>query len=153
MKKNYISILITNFNKEKFLKNSLKSVCNQKFKDYEIILFDDCSTDNSRRIIKKFKKIKLIENKNKINKSPPLNQINGIYKAFKKSKGNIICLMDADDYFNINKLKQVNLKFKKNKHISSLYNLPDTLDKNFSIKKKNFFIFYGQQYFQQVAFL
>ena len=99
MKKNLISILITNYNKEKFLKQSLKSVCNQNFKNYEIILYDDCSTDNSISIIKKFKKIKLIKNYKRSKKSSPLNQIKGILEAFKKSKGNIICLMDSDDFF------------------------------------------------------
>ena len=63
-KKVLISIIITNYNKERYLNNSLKSVSNQKFKNYEIVLFDDCSTDNSINIIKKFKKIRLIR-KNK----------------------------------------------------------------------------------------
>ena len=65
MKKNFISILITNFNKEKFLNNSLKSVLNQTFSNYEIIIFDDASTDNSVEIIKRYKKVKLILNKSK----------------------------------------------------------------------------------------
>ena len=41
MKNNFISILITNYNKEKFLNKSLKSVLNQTYSNYEIILFDD----------------------------------------------------------------------------------------------------------------
>ena len=103
--KNYISILITNYNKEKFLDKSLKNVCNQNFKNYEIIVFDDCSTDRSVDIIKKYKKVRLIVNKSKNKKnSGPLNQINGIIESFKKSKGNIICLLDADDYFKKNNL-------------------------------------------------
>ena len=97
--KNYISILITNYNKENFLNRSLKKVCDQRFKNYEIILFDDCSNDNSIKIIKKFKKIRLISNKHKKKKSGALSQINGIIECFKKSKGNIICLLDADDSF------------------------------------------------------
>ena len=58
MKNNFISILITNYNKEKFLKKCLNSIKNQNYKNYEVILFDDCSTDNSLKIIKDFKKIK-----------------------------------------------------------------------------------------------
>ena len=65
MKNNFISILITNYNKEKFLNSSLKSVLNQTFSNYEIILFDDSSTDNSIKIIKRYKKVKLIINKHK----------------------------------------------------------------------------------------
>ena len=65
MKKNFISILITNYNKEKFLNNTLKSVLHQTYFNYEIILFDDSSTDNSIKIIKRYKKVKLIINKYK----------------------------------------------------------------------------------------
>ena len=61
-----ISILITNFNKEKFLKNCLNSVYRQNLKNFEIILFDDCSNDNSLKIIKNIK-IKLILNKKFLN--------------------------------------------------------------------------------------
>ena len=59
----FISILITNYNKSKFLKISLHSLKKQNYKNFEIIIFDDCSTDNSLEIIKKFKKINLITNK------------------------------------------------------------------------------------------
>ena len=99
MKNNFISILITNYNKEKFLNNTLKSVLNQNYSNYEIILFDDSSTDNSINIIKRYKKVRLIINKFKKKNSPPLNQINGIINCFRKSKGNIICLLDGDDCF------------------------------------------------------
>lgn len=61
-KKNYkISILITNYNKSQFLNKSLNSILNQDYKNYEIILYDDCSTDDSLNIINKYKKIKLIK--------------------------------------------------------------------------------------------
>ena len=54
-KENFISILITNYNKEKFIRNSIKSILNQNYKNYEIILFDDCSSDNSLKLINSFK--------------------------------------------------------------------------------------------------
>lgn len=136
MKKNFISILITNYNKDKFLRNCLKSLKNQNFKNYEVIIFDDCSTDNSLNIIRSFSKFKLIKNKKKINLSAPLNQINGILKAFDKSRGNIICLLDSDDYFKKDKLKIIDNKFKK-ENISSLYNFPITDKIKFEFKNKN----------------
>ena len=55
MKHNLISILITNFNKSFFLEKSLRSIKHQNYKKYEIIIFDDASTDNSMEIIKKYK--------------------------------------------------------------------------------------------------
>ena len=98
-KEEFISIIITNFNKEKYLVKSLNSLFNQNYKNFEIILFDDCSTDNSINIIKKFKKIKIIKNNKKKFTTGPLNQIYGILKAFSISKGNLVCLLDSDDKF------------------------------------------------------
>ena len=63
--KKLISILISSFNKEKFIKKTLRSVFNQSYKNYEVIVFDDNSTDDSIRINKKFPKVKIIRNKKK----------------------------------------------------------------------------------------
>ena len=116
--------MITNFNKDKFLKKTLSSIVNQNFKNYEIILFDDASTDNSLAIIKKFKKVKLIKNLNVNNsKSPPLNQVKGIIEAFKLSKGNIVCLLDSDDIYTKNKLKRIHSYFKINVNKKFVVNL------------------------------
>tara|TARA_B100000795_G_C22728202_1_gene410298 strand:+ start:186 stop:1067 length:882 start_codon:yes stop_codon:yes gene_type:complete len=135
--KNYISILITNYNKEKFLKKSLSSVVSQSFKNYEIIFYDDASTDNSINIVKKFKKVKLIKNFKKNNiKSAPLNQIHGIMEAFKLSKGGIICLLDSDDIFKKNKLEKILLYFKNNNKNNFVVNLPFA-KKNFYLKRIN----------------
>ena len=90
MKYNLISILITNFNKSNFLEKSLRSIKNQNYEKYEIIIFDDASTDNSIEIIKKFKNIKLIANKKKFYTSPALNQIYGFKKSFLQSRGKLI---------------------------------------------------------------
>ena len=138
MKKKLTSILITNYNKEKFLKKSLQSVCSQNFRNYEIILFDDCSTDNSINIIKKYTKVKLIINKfNNKKKSAPLNQIIGVIESFKKSKGNIICLMDADDYFTKDKLLKIDQFFHKNKKLNCVFDTPHSNLAKFKIKKKS----------------
>ena len=62
-KKFLVSILITNYNKEKFIKNTLQSCVNQNIREKQIIIYDDASTDNSYNIIKKFKGIEIIINK------------------------------------------------------------------------------------------
>lgn len=49
-----ITIIITNFNKGKFLKKNLESCRNQLDKNFEIIFFDDRSTDHSLKIVKNF---------------------------------------------------------------------------------------------------
>ncbi len=122
-----ISILITNYNKYSYLRKTLNSVLSQNYKNFEIIVFDDKSTDDSVNLIKKFKKVKLILNKKKkIKNAPLLNQNNGIVEAFKYSKGKIICLLDSDDLFNKNKLSCINKFFKKNKNKNFVVNFPKT---------------------------
>ena len=134
--KNYISILITNYNKENFLYKTLYAACSQSFKNYEIIIFDDCSTDKSIKVIKKFKKIKLITNKSKKKKSGPLNQINGVIECFKVSKGNIICLLDGDDIFKKNKLSKIDQFFRKNKKLNCVFDIPINTHAQFNLKNK-----------------
>jgi len=64
-KKNFISVLIANYNGEKYINRCLDSLCRQKFKRFEVIFFDDRSTDKSIEFAKKFKNklnIKIIKN-------------------------------------------------------------------------------------------
>ena len=136
MKKNSISILITNHNKNIFLNKNLKKSLDQNYKNFEVILYDDRSTDGSIETIQKFKKINLIKNKkNYIH--PPINQLEGIIKAFKKSKGKIICLMDSDDYFGKKKLEFINDYFNENKKKNILFDIPFSKKKHFFPKQKN----------------
>tara|TARA_B100000586_G_scaffold231402_1_gene180442 strand:+ start:151 stop:396 length:246 start_codon:yes stop_codon:yes gene_type:complete len=53
-----ISVLMTVYNTEKYLNDAIKSVLKQTYKNFELIIVDDKSTDNSRKIIRKYKKYK-----------------------------------------------------------------------------------------------
>ena len=53
MKKDLISILITNYNKDRYLKKCLNYCLNQSYKNKEILLFDDLSEDKSHEVLKK----------------------------------------------------------------------------------------------------
>ena len=110
------SILISSYNKGKYIEKCITSCLNQKEKSFEVILFDNYSTDNTQKILSKFKdKIKIYKRK-RISKFAALNQIDLINQAFKESKGRFICLLDADDYFNINKLSVLKKYFLKKKN-------------------------------------
>ena len=129
-KKNLVSILITNFNKSNYLKKTINSCLIQNFKNKEILVFDDCSTDNSLNILSEFKEIRVVKNKKKKFKSGPLNQIYGITELFKISKGDIIFLLDSDDLFKKDKLSQIYKIFVKDKKINFLQDIPlSNLDK------------------------
>ena len=92
------SVLIANFNGENFIDQCIQSLKNQSFSDFEIIFFDDCSTDSSLKIVKKYKNLKIIENKNRSSVGA-FNQINAYKRAFQKSTGDIIFTLDSDDFY------------------------------------------------------
>jgi len=111
-----VSIIINNFNYAQFLPNAINSALNQTYRNVEIIVVDDCSTDNSKDLILKYgSKIKSIifENRTK-SKYPNFNQMYCINKAFEESNGEIVCLLDSDDYFKHDKVANVVKGFEKN---------------------------------------
>ena len=55
-----ISVLMTVYNTEKYLNYAIKSVLKQTYKNFELIIVDDKSTDNSRKIIRKYKNKKIL---------------------------------------------------------------------------------------------
>ncbi len=92
-----ISIIITVFNGEAYLKTSLLSIQNQDFKDIEIVIIDDCSLDNSLKIIKKLmnKDPRIVLYKNDENKGIMYTKT----KAILSAKGKYILILDVDDMY------------------------------------------------------
>ena len=117
-KKPLVSILIASFNKEMYVKRCIESCLSQSYKKIEIIFYDDGSTDNSLKIAKKYKKIKVLSNKkNKIfSKFNTYPQINSYCEAFKKSKGKIITFLDSDDFYKKNKVAEIVKYFNEKKN-------------------------------------
>lgn len=107
-----VSIIITVYNKSIHLENCILSILNQTYDNIEIIIIDDCSTDDSRNIINKFKdcnKITIIYNEHNM----------GCYASrnigIKHSNGDIIAFQDADDYSISTRIEeQVNYMLKYN---------------------------------------
>ena len=136
-----VSILINNFNKDAFCVEAVKSIINQDYKNLEIIFYDDNSSDFSINKIKEFKKKldikKLIIIENKIRQNIfSYNQLDGIKKSLSKSKGEIICILDSDDFFKKDKIKKVVNQFQKNKSHQILFDVPIYYYNNKN-KKKN----------------
>ena len=90
-----ISLIMTIYNQENFVKYIYSSIQNQQLKDIEIIIIDDHSTDNSSKIINKFKEKdnRIIYIKNKINKGAFYSRNQGVLL----SKGEYILIIDPDD--------------------------------------------------------
>ena len=135
-----ISILISSYNKSRYLEKCIQSCLNQKYKDYEVILIDNESTDETESILKKYREHIIIRSEPKISKYSPVNQIDILNKALIISSGEIICFLDADDYFENNKLEQLDKLFSDNYDVSVIFDKPKILINNifshFKIKKK-----------------
>ena len=119
-----ISVIIVNYNNAKYLKRSLDSVINQEYKNKEIIIVDDMSTDNSIKILKKYeRKVKIIQNKKKTNIAA-YDQMNSYYNGFLQSKGDYVCFLDSDDFFKKNKLKKIINLFQDNISLKLIFDKP-----------------------------
>ena len=135
------SVVIANYNNSKFINECIESLNNQTYQNIEIIFFDDNSSDNSLEVIKKFKNIKIIENKSQT-KFGSFNQMNAFKKSIQSSTGEIIFLLDSDDFFKNNKIEKVIDFFSKNKNENIVFDYPIIKKKNIEIpqkKKINFF--------------
>ena len=135
------SIVIANYNNSKFIDECIWSLNNQTYRNLEIVFFDDNSSDNSLEVIKKFKNIKIIENKTQT-EFGSFNQMNAFKKSIQSSTGDIIFLLDSDDFFRKDKIEKVVNFFLKNKNENILFDFP-IIKKNdkeiFQKKKINFY--------------
>lgn len=97
-----ISIIVPAYNAEKFIGNTIDSVLNQTYKNFELIIVNDNSKDNTIKIIKEYddKRIKLVESD--INHGAAMSRNIGI----KKASGRYITFIDADDYWVNDKLEK-----------------------------------------------
>lgn len=97
-----VSILIPFKNTAEFLPECLQSIINQSYKNWELLIVDDGSTDESFKLVEKFSnddsRIKLFKNNGS-------GIICALRLAFSKSKGELITRMDSDDIMSSNKLE------------------------------------------------
>ena len=108
-----VSVIMPCFNSEKFIEASIQSVLNQTFKNFELIIIDGGSSDNTTKIINKLaltdNRLSLLEN---LEDQGPAH---ARYKGINKSKGIYIAFLDADDLWLKNKLSlQINFMNENN---------------------------------------
>lgn len=95
MSKPKISVVISVYNGEKYIKEAVESILNQTFSDFELIIVNDASTDKTPQIIESYAKkdlrIKVIHNENNLRIAKSLN------KAVSCAQADVIARMDGDD--------------------------------------------------------
>lgn len=96
-----ISVLMPVYNAEKFLNESIDSILNQTYKDFEFLIINDASTDNSKEIILSYKdpRIRYFENKKNLGVAKTLN------RGLRLAKGKYVARMDADDIASLQRLQ------------------------------------------------
>ena len=111
-----VSVIINCFNGERYLHEALTSVLNQSYKNWEIIFWDNQSTDNSKNIFNSFK--------DKRFKYYYADEHSSLYKArnlaINKSNGDLLSFIDTDDLWEKNKL-ELQVPLFKNPKISLVY--------------------------------
>ena len=136
MKKDpFVDVIMPNYNKAEYLEESIGSVINQNYKNWNLIIIDNFSSDDSIKIINNLKKkenrIKLIEVKK--NKGVAFSRNLGI----RISKSKYIAFLDSDDYWSSSKLsEQINFMEANNYFFSYTNYTPFFIRKNNKIFKK-----------------
>ena len=121
-----VSVIMNCHNGETYLKESINSLINQTYKNWELIFWDNFSSDSSKEVLIQFsdKRIKYYYTKN----FTPLYEARNL--AIKKTSGEFISFLDTDDWWSPKRLeKQIELFFK---------------DKNLDIVYTNFYFFYNK---------
>ena len=92
---NLVSVVMSAYNTEKTIAESIESILNQSYQNFEFLIIDDCSTDKTLEIIESYKKkndkVKLFKNKTNLGLTKSLNIL------IEKSSGQYIARQDADD--------------------------------------------------------
>lgn len=136
VKQSLISVIIPNYNGERFIEQAINSVLNQSYKNIELIIVDDCSTDSSKEIIQNYcqkdDRVRMVELKNNGGVSVARNR--GIDEA----QGKYIALLDNDDIWELDKLeRQIDLA---EKGADIVYCSYDFIDENNETIKHPFFV-------------
>lgn len=111
--KDLVSVIMSNYNTpEEYLCSAIESILNQTYQNFEFIIIDDCSTDNSLSIIESYTddRIKIIKNEQNLGITKSLN------RGLAVAKGEFVARMDADD---------ISLETRFEKQVEFLKNHPD----------------------------
>ncbi len=126
--KNKVSIILPNFNSAEYILSTINSVKNQSYKNWDLIIVDDCSNEKTKKILKTFsnyKKIKVFWLKKNRGAAYCRNL------AIEKSKSKYLAFIDSDDIWGKNKLK-LQIKYMQKNNFDFTY----TYYKTFGLRSK-----------------
>ena len=115
-----VSVIIPNYNHERYLKQRIESVLNQTYQDFELIILDDKSTDNSKAIIEQYRSHPKLTQivYNEVNSGSTFKQWN---KGIKLAQGELIWLAESDDDASEFFLEEMVSRFEQNSALGIVY--------------------------------
>ena len=97
-----VTIIMPSYNASKYIQTSINSIQNQTYSNWELIVVDDCSTDNTIEIVKKFNDSRIRLYVNEKNSGAAISR----NKALREAKGKWIAFLDSDDVWLPEKLEK-----------------------------------------------
>jgi glycosyltransferase involved in cell wall biosynthesis len=137
-----ISVIIPAYNNEKTIRETIESVLNQSFRDWEIIIINDCSTDSTLEIISSIQ-----DDRIKVFSYPNAGVSVSRNRGFYLSKGEFIAFLDADDLWTPDKLESQLKALQANPQAAIAYSWIDRIDESGKfVTKGNYKNFSGNIY-------
>jgi glycosyltransferase involved in cell wall biosynthesis len=115
-----ISIIVPNYNHESFLTERIESILNQSYQNFEVIILDDCSTDNSKNIIEKYRVHPKVSHivYNEQNSGSTFKQWE---KGLELAQGELVWIAESDDVAHIDFLKTLAPRLTENENCGLAY--------------------------------
>lgn len=120
-----VSIIMPSYNTAKYIEDSVKSVLAQTYANWELLIVDDCSTDNTLEILSKFDDRRIRVFQNEVNSGAAITR----NKALREAKGRWIAFLDSDDLWVCDKLEKM-LAFMQKNNYSFAYHDYIKIDEN-----------------------
>lgn len=128
-----VSVIIPNYNHAKYLDERIQSVLNQTYQNFEVIILDDVSTDNSKEVIEKYRSNPHVSNivYNELNSGSTFKQW---LKGMELAKGGLIWIAESDDSCETNMLEKLVAEFSKDSNLVLAFCNSMIIDENGSEK-------------------
>ena len=122
-----VTVILTSYNHEKYIREAIESVLNQTFVDFELIIWDDASSDDSWQIIKTYADPRIRAFRNEKNKGPCFGVNNSIFDL---SRGQYIAIHHSDDIWQPTKLEKQVDYLDKHPGLGALFSQANIIDED-----------------------
>lgn len=133
-----VSVIVPNYNHAPYLRQRLDSIFNQTFQDFELIILDDCSTDNSKEIIEEYRSKPQVRHivYNETNSGSPFKQW---AKGFELAQGEYIWIAESDDWAEPNFLEDLSSALQANPKLALAFSNSVWFSEQGNLKSSNIY--------------